>query len=1286
MSAGSVLLVAVIYTQTEDFSARACTLVERALVRKTGETAHVGAIRVDLLGPALEVHDLTLRHAATGDTLLSVRSARAPLVLGRRGLGVGTLRIERPEVHLHLEADGRLRELRDLRPGDGEPLTRLPWWSLELRDGAFVLDLPDGAVALTGLQIAPVDGPVADVSGTLDLRYKSLHEHTDLRWGGVRIGPERIDAPAVRLDTHALQVDGSARYDLGGAVDVRLSLRPDVEELNPLLKPPTALHGDYDVDLHLYGPADALQADALVSGRDIGLDLPGKSVPINHNRFGDAVLPLHAEGDTVTLAKGRVDWGDGRVWINGQVARDGTVSRLRLMGEDLGLDKILHQLDSAPHPWIELHGDPELDLVGTISPFELHGDFELNARDLVVKSGPIATHRGPPVLALAAAHASGQIRVEQEHVVLEITHLRSGRTSGTGTADIGFAPTGPLDLTLAFDRVNLADFGPLGDARLTGTGTLAGRIKGPFDHLNLTGRGELDGFSATGIPYADHLEADLASDMRTLTLKDATAVRGRTRYHGDWAMNFQRWWMDTDLLIDAGRVEDLLRMFLDVDVAHGALTGRLSLHGPLRALDGEAVLDLRDGDLLNERFPTGSAHAWMRNGKFTLDDLKLLRDDGAAGLVARGTIGAGWAVNMDLLADGFDLATLDNLQGLPVRVAGRPWLSARVGGTLFTPEPRGRVGVHHAVIGETPVPDSLARFDTVDGTLRWQLQGLGTAVAAHGQVDLWTDHAWDVDATLVDLPLHALYPTANDGGAVRALASGVLRASGSDAQRPQTDLDLSALSVSWSRHRLEQAGTASFSAKGSAWSFEDLHLRGGRTDVRLDANNLSGELAVEGGGQLDLDLARAFVPGLTRADGRADVSVVLRGAGADQDTLVNATVHADLLEHESFPAQLEDTTAELLATRDKFNLLSLEGELGGGQVQAHGRIDAQNWYPTRFALEGHASDAQVQWIDTLPPAIGDADVRFDGPIDQLLLSGDVQIREMVFSDRIDWEDWLVEFRDDLLVSGPPPEEAGLFNLNVHIVGDESIQLRNNVAEGRASADLRVIGDTARPGLMGWARSVNAIATIQDREFEVERGDVRWNDPWSWDPQLDLDLLTDLTSRDQTYRVTYRVLGPLSGWRTETRSDPTLSQADINALLWFGVTADDLEGSGQLYAAIGQAAADMVLTDFFVSGQVQGAEEVNQLVDRVDITTGVTSRGEFSPDPHLVVERRFPELGDTRATYEWNMTRRDDWLLRLDNRVTHNFTLSAWYASQSRGSSLGNAGAVGLDARVRREWE
>ena len=559
---------------------------------------------------------------------------------------------------------------------------------------------------------------------------------------------------------------------------------------------------------------------------------------------------------------------------------------------------------------------------------------------------------------------------------------------------------------------------------------------------------------------------------------------------------------------------------------------------------------------------------------------------------------------------------------------------------------------------------------------------------------LWGEQPYALTADLRELPAHLFYPTAADGKPIEAVVSGQVLVAG-DFGEVWSPVDLSAVlddvSVAYGTHRLHNdKGPWRYEQDGNHYKMNGFNLVGGLTGFDFNAYNASGGgVNYAGHGVVDLDLLKAVVPGLDKSIGTATVDLWATGAGESAEANVKIDIDSQLFRHSSAPLAFEDTEGLIRVRKDGVQIESLAGKLGGGAFSAAGSLESVDWVPSRYDLSMAVDDAMVQWVESLPPAIGNGRFRFDGPADALLLSGDISVTDMTFSDRIDWEDWVVEYREWMLVDPASVEDTEpMFNLNVAIEADRTIRLQNNVAEGTASADLRIIGDTTRPGLVGNVSVADdGLVFLQDRDFRVDRGNLLFSDPWTWDPQLDIALLTDLTSRDQRYRVDYHVKGPFSDWRTETRSDPPLPQADVNALLWFGITTDQLEEMGELSSAVAQSVADLLVTDFLVSGQAgEIGEDISDLLfDRIDLTTGVNARGQYSSEPRLVVEKRLPDdLANIDVKWELNLARPNDNFVNASKRIGGIWSLAGWYATQQRDRVLPIGGAYGVDVVAR--WE
>lgn len=1324
----AAVIAGVVVVRSSAFESWLAGVVVGELRKATHEEATLDRAVVTFWPPGVELRGLTLIEDESGEIIATVDRIAAPLALRDATVKLGRLTLDNPTVTLHLDEQGRLVEFR--KPDDPDapqqpprPLRELPWRSLKINDLDVLVEIPEGRITVDGLDTTPVSGPVTDIAGRVDVQWREFSDGLDLDLRDVVLGPEIVEIPDLRLDLGSLQISGRAVVPLQGDLDADLAVHSELHTLSPLLTGPRYLEGAADADLRISGPLSNPVANVVVAATDFGYDAPGKVWP--RIRYGvDAFsVVATARRDEIVVEQLIAREDDGRAVASGvvrPVAQPDGSSRWELVesdvvGEDISLAALLRAFSAAPNPWTDFSGDIEAHLAGPLVPLELYGPFEAVLADYTVTQGPVDDEAAPVMLRVPTATLVGALTIYKRHLLLDVDELVTPRNVGSVVADIGFGPKGPLDLSMDLTSADLADLRPLGESAMTGRGRLRGRLWGDFDSLQASGQGTLRGFSVGGIPYADVLDARIVSpDMRRLTLTEARGVRGQTRYLGTWSMDFaaQGLPMETDVTITEGRAEDLVSMFVDLgDIVTGdIIDGTLTLSGPLNDMDGVAHLYMKDVVLVGEPFETGEAHGWLSQGTFTLDDLRVRR--GAdEGLTLRGSVGREWALDMEGTGE-LRLESLSSLAPLELPLTGRASGVVRIDNTLFDPAPHGRLRLWDLAFADQPVPDTVIEAETTDGILLASADLVGTATHADFSIGLWDERPYTLLAALDSFPVDRLYPVAADGQEVLARVTGEVDLWGTLGEVPspvEVRARLPRVVVGWDKHTLVNDPDTpwTFNATGGEWNLDGVALAGAGSRLSMQAARREGATLITGAGRVDADLLRAFVPGLTQANGHLTARLASLGGDGDGETHLDVELDAPLMRHDSVPAALEDVKLLADLTPEAFRITHFASDVGGGRiigdaerqprlaerlpsgpgVNAVGVIEADNWFPQRFDLLARAENVQMQWVEDLPPAIGNATIAFDGPADSLLLRADVDVVDMAFTDRIDWEDWVVALEEYLLVEAPPSDEPPWFGLDIDIDADRTIRLLNNVSDATASADLTIVGDTSRMGLVGRVRVEDGVVYVQDRAFDVQRGELRFDDAYSWDPLLDFDLRALIQSRARQYRVSYRISGPYSDWQSRTLSEPRLPQADINALLWFGVTADDLEDMGELTNAVSLAAIDFVAKDFVQNDYLGLGLQDAGLLDRlpeIDLNTGVNLRGEYSSEPRVLIRQRFSPTLSTQA--EINLIR-DDHFVRLDWRTNESLLLSSWWASRRReGFSLPFSGALGVDLRWVQEFD
>lgn len=1280
------------------FAARA---LEEAAEVATGEDVTIGRIEVGYLPPYVEIQGIVITHPATGDTIAAVRSVRLEPGIHRFRPVFKRLVVDGPQVTLHLDEDG-LREFRGVpKAASRARPSELPWRELVLRDGAFALETPTGGVDVRAIAAAPGPDGTTDLTiGAVRLRAGALDQRAEnLSLPRVALAPDGVVVPRLDLPFDAFRVDGGFSVKAGGPLAGDLALHVDLGRL--LGVDPAKAHatGLVDVDATLGGTT----ADPLVGG-SLALDdlviwrMSSKGV-LAATRIGDTIGPWRfvpgVEGapDALVVDGLSMAWGEGTLGVSARVepatkAVSGTVT-----AEGVHLARILQAAGAAPTPWVDLTGDIETNVAGTLSPFRLDGPFEINVSDFSVHKGPIDAG-ADVMLAIDAGTIVGDLTVDTRRLVLD-GRVVTENTYGSARAEIGFAAYGPLSVDVDFPRLDLSILRPLGDAELGGIGSVQGWVGGRYD-APMTAEGTLAVSDAVvlGLPLADSISASLEANFRAkdLHFSGIRAELGETSYQGDFSIAFtDPMHIDTQVYVGSGHIRDLAGIFVDIGPADGLVSGTAVLAGEPYHLEGDVALELRDVDLYGERFPSGYATAWMDDGELTLEALQLERPgsgpDAPETVLARGSVKRGWAMNVEILSDGLALPRLDHLEGLDLPLDGTLQIDAQVGGTLFDPAPRGRIAATKVYYDRTRLADSEIRFTSEDGVIAWRGGLLGDALRTRGTLGMWGEQAYEAEARFSGFPLHLFYPRGQDGTPVEARVTGDLSLAGRFGDTP-TPVDIEGrideVLARWSGHVLKNDSPWIFAVHGTSMQVPRLTLSGNDGTVfGLEGYATGrGQMAFRGDGKINLDLARAFVPELELAQGMADVTLDVTRAPDGVDVVLGARIRDATMRTGYFPADFEDLSATIEATPDRYVIRDVSAEVGGGTfTSATSRIDAEGWRPRRYELAGKVEDARVQYLDYLPPMVGDADLRFDGPVDDLLLSGTIDVAEMTFSDRIDWEAMVLSLREERLTGSAPEERTKYFSMDLDVRADDTIRLRNNVADADASARLRILGDTARPGMVGEVViDAGGEIYLHEREFEVTRGELRYVDPYTFDPDLDILLETDVRSHEQDYHVTYGVTGPFSDWRTNTAADPYLAQADVNALLLFGVTREELERYGGLGNALVAETSDLLLAQTALS-------RTNLIViDRWSLVSGVSERGSSSvtTDLRLVAEK---QVGDFDITVETLLTGGNigsEWYASVERRIAERLYAEAYVATRQEGRSLPIGAAYG--AEFKWKWE
>ncbi len=371
---------------------------------------------------------------------------------------------------------------------------------------------------------------------------------------------------------------------------------------------------------------------------------------------------------------------------------------------------------------------------------------------------------------------------------------------------------------------------------------------------------------------------------------------------------------------------------------------------------------------------------------------------------------------------------------------------------------------------------------------------------------------------------------------------------------------------------------------------------------------------------LNLNLPRAnlgFLAGATKAlrfiEGTVAADVRVNGtigkpafAGS-----VELNIPAARAENITVPA-VRDFAARLAFTTTELRIERFSGEIGGGKLNAGGRVGFVKLTEPTLDIFATANDVLAVRDDNITARVN-ADLKLTGPLATANVTGYVGITKSRYLKDID----ILPINTPGKPAPAPPAEANSsspasigvssapvkdWKFNVDIRTDDPFQLRGNVANGTALADLHLRGPGAKLQLDGNVNVQNLVASLPFSKLTISDGNINFTPDQPLDPVLNLTG----TSTIRNYLVTVFITGRSHDPKITFSSDPPLAQEQIVSLLATGATTDELAGNAQ---ALAGKATLLVVQDLyrrtFKKKTSSRAEPQSSLADRVDLNVGDT---------------------------------------------------------------------------------
>ena len=1155
------------------------------LEQASGARVEMGAFHFDLWSLRVEIQNLTLHGLETANQPPLFHADRVDVRIrilsffGRK-IALDRLIVDRPEVAIRLDADGRSN-----LPSSKRPQSNRPWRTtlFDLRIGR--LDLRNGSAAYNNVRV-PLAMQGHDLS--FILRYDAPQNGADsyvasLDWKQVRLAARR-DVPfpfdlsaKLTLRRDSFELDELALEALHSRLNLQADLptfarsdwdfkyrgRLSLADIRNVMRQPTTPDGDADFSGQAHyrstaGPGAAAGSEWTASGYYSSQDV---ALPYRfYHEKG-----IETSGD-YTVAKRKLVVPDLKVRalggaIDGQLEMDfkdlAFHTQTRVRGASLA--RLFDTLDNDELPVRSLHWDSVVDVDSANTWNANFKNFRTTGQ---MRWSPPNTP-GAGVIP-ATAQINFDYRSDQQVVSASKSEITTPSAQVAFDGMLG-AKDSALEVRFTTDDLfQWNDFisairGPeAGAHRIGGKAAWHGRVVGPLTEVAFVGH-----ITATNPQYDtlawDQLDGDMEYSPDGFLLRDATLRSGSAssrlnlslQFAGDW--NFlpsSLWTLDAQVARASG---DDLQAILGTKYA---LSVEITADVHAAGTRAEPVID---ANFVAENIDAQSWHADRLSGQFRWDH-DLVKLSHAELRESFGTIAGDLAyrtaeqqVEFNLASTGITLDRIKGLQTASLPIGGRLDFDLRGGGPLFAPTAQGHLKITNLLLGTENEGDFAGQLVSDGAKAHLMLScepsseklqadlimGLTGGEPISGKMSV---QQFDLDP-LIAAGLHLSHLTGHGSADAAFTISGSLR----QPDSIEVDANIARISFNYELVQLTNDQSIRLAYRRNEIRIEQARLHGPDTDLQLSGSarfdrDRRLDFSISGGA--NLRLVTGFLPDLN-AHGRTDVNVSVQGTMAQPRVTGTATVRGASATYADFPVGLSNVNGDFIFDKSRLLFDRVTAEAGGGQLTLSGNV-AYGEGPVRYQVTATTSTLRIRYPVGMS-WLAAGSLQLSGTSDAALVSGHVQVERLLFAEGVD----VAAFFASSSETGPSPTSTSPFlqNLAFDVEGRTTpgARMEWTGAHVEVEGDVRLRGTWDRPVLLGNIHLLSGEMPFRGNNFELTRGDINFSNPFRLDPVLNVEA----TSTINQYEVTIDFSGPASHLSLNYRSDPPLPDADIVALLALG---------------------------------------------------------------------------------------------------------------------------------------
>jgi translocation and assembly module TamB len=1059
--------------------------------------------------------------------------------------------------------------------------------------------------------------------------------------------------------------------------------------------------------------------DATIKGKKLDFDVAGglslASLKSGQITVKSIKTTLSLDRNKATLSHLSAATLGGEVSGSATVAYGGGSSRIDVEFKSIDLDQV-GALASAKD--VKVRGTangiaqltfPRLDYKAATGKIDAQFDAAVSPPDKEGTPGQASPAKGE--ISLIAAGRGFNI---------QRAYVRSNNSDLTVTGTIGWDARGSLNVN--FKSTDMAEvqraidaFGLIPDdlkdqygIALEDTGEFTGRVEGKLSEPSVSGHLKLASIKSHD-EETGSFEGDIAYTPSAVRVDNAALVRpdgSRADFNVDVPLpvkdnialkaNVQNFDLAAIVHAASPGLKDL--------VSRGVVNGSLDLKGlpGPRTIEGTAKLTLAAAEFNRQEegqeakkisVPEFAGDITLAKSVISVQNLRMRVGD--SDITGQGSYNLDtyeYSVNAD--GKNIDLAQVADAAGA-VQLSGKADVNVVGKGQWGKGEDWSQVNLnatiqgHNVIVGGRDFGDAKVAAITENGILKVSASGtlLDQQRTLEATVDLRDRDHFPISAAIeftdADIGPY-LGLVAPELSGISGKATGTIKLSG-----PLQDTDKIQAVATFTK--LEVGGAISEKQSYKIINQGNLVLTATPREVRLDHVVFTGDgtsVALEGTlsrdaaksnltviGEINLKLLSSFTPTIFTT-GIAKVQVTIVGKLESPQLLGVADLKDIGIRLLDFPISITRGNGQVRFTSNQAVVENfVASTAGGGSIDIEGGAALSGLVPIQWRIEAKADQIGGEYPkDT--QTVMDAQLTLEGNRKLQVLSGNAQVRRAAYTKDITIEELIATggpFQPDFLEAGPGGTggPSGLPTiLDLHITADNTLIVKNNLADAVGSAYINLRGSIDTPQASGRILLTRGTINFRNGRYDLTRGLITIPGRRGVDPTIDFQTEADIRG----YHITIGFNGPIAKLQTTVISEPELPETDIISLILTG----SISGDRSTIASLGQTGLGLAQSILSASLSEQLERGTQRLfgLSRFSIDPLLVGRGN-DPTARITVGQRITK--DLTVTYSQNLT---SGVSGIDRVVLVEYRLS------NRFSVVGirnERGELGFDVRFRKKF-